>query len=152
YRRNWARNRGSQVLTRNPEYRGDVPPNYALFFPGWSPLAVNQRYVRRFLELASARGIPVVWMIQPYAPAAQSRRELIAMDARYAALVHRMQAPYPGITVVDARHSGYEPTVFIDAVHLDRQGAATLSEDLAATLRTLLAGDLAAGWTRLRRY
>jgi hypothetical protein len=59
-----------------------------------------------------------------------------------------LQLHYPNVTVLDGRHSGYDHTLFVDASHLDGQGAYTLSRDVADVLRRGLAGDDAVVRTR----
>ncbi len=41
---------------------------------------------------------------------------------------------HPDVVVLDARHSGYDGSVFVDPVHLDRRGAEVLTVDLAAIM------------------
>ena len=47
----------------------------------------------------------------------------------------RCRRVIPDVTVVDGRHAGYDHTLFVDASHLDGQGAYTLSRDVADVLR-----------------
>ena len=55
--------------------------------------------------------------------------------------------------MIDGRHSGYGGDVFIDAIHLDRQGGATFSSDVAAIVARRLSGPSdAARWIDLPAY
>ena len=58
------------------------------------------------------------------------------------------------MTVLDGRHAGYDHTLFVDATHLDGQGAYTLSRDVADILRHDRAGGAAgtARWVDLPAY
>jgi hypothetical protein len=62
-------------------------------------------------------------------------RDGSGVHARYDRFVRAMQARFPNLTVLDARYSGYLPAVFVDATHLDRDGAVRLSADVAEVLR-----------------
>jgi hypothetical protein len=140
------------VGIRNPAYRGEIRPDYdAMFLPEhWACDPLNATYIRRFLALCAQRGIRVYWLILPLAPELQARREAVGTDRVYEQFVARWQARYPNVTVVDGRHSGYEPSVFLDACHLDPQGAFVLSDDLA---RLLARRDVSAEkWVHLPSY
>ena len=64
-----------------------------------------------------------------------------------------MQARHPDVVVLDARGSGYDATVHIDAIHLDHRGAEVLSRDVAAVLADRLRrGGPAARWVDLPPY
>jgi hypothetical protein len=134
-RRNWDVNLGAQVM---PEPRGGQPavgpPSPELFpdAPRYDPRTVS--YVRRFLRLAGSRGVAVFWLIPPLRPDAQRMLETRGQDTTYTRFVRALQARFPGLTVVDGRHSGYDPALFVDAIHLNRRGALALSRDLAALL------------------
>ena len=131
--RNEARNAGAQAMGRNPGFRGEIPADPPLFQP-WGCDPLNATYTRKFLDLADRSGIPVVWVIPPYAPKAQERLARLGIDAPFDRLLDACQARHPGLVVVDARRSGYPAEVFADHVHLDRRGAAVFSDDLVAAL------------------
>jgi hypothetical protein len=52
----------------------------------------------------------------------------------YNRLARAAQARYPNLGVLDARGSGYDASVHVDAIHLDVHGARVLTGDLAAVL------------------
>jgi hypothetical protein len=141
-RRNWLVNGGANVAARNPTFTGAVSPEQfkTLLADAWRCHRVNALYVRRILDLASARGIRVYWLLPPLSPRLQERRERTGAEEGYLRFVRSMQERHPELTVVDGRHAGYDHTAFVDATHLDGQGGAILSSDLAA----LLARDLSA--------
>ncbi len=148
--RNWNANRGGFLMGNNPNYRGEVAPVFAsLFPPSWKPDPASASYLRRFLRLARSRKIPVVWLIPPFVPEAQSRRENLGLDAGYTAFAKAVQREFPEVTVIDARHSGYQATEFADPVHLNRRGAVAMTEELAE----VVAQGLTAGrWVVLPLY
>jgi hypothetical protein len=115
-------------------------PSKASSRPAWwvidGPTTV---YVRRFLDLAAARGIPVFWLLPPTSPAYQARAERNGRDARYAAFVREMQAGYPNVVVVDGRRAGYRREMFADLTHLNRDGASTFSDAVASLIAPHLA-------------
>jgi hypothetical protein len=49
-------------------------------------------------------------------------------------MVERLQKRFPNVAVLDARRSGFEPPVFLDACHLDPQGGYVLSRSVADAL------------------
>jgi hypothetical protein len=153
-RRNWDVNRGAQVM---PEPRGGRPafgPRSPQVFPDaprYDPRTVS--YVRRFLRLARSRGVAVYWLIPPLRPEAQRMFEDRGQNTTYTRFVRALQARFPGLTVVDGRHSGYDPALFVDAVHLNRRGALALSSDLAALLdRTPGRGPEGPSWVALSTF
>ena len=56
-------------------------------------------------------------------------------DAEYVGFVKSIQADYPQVVVLDARHSGYGPETLQDLMHLEMRGAVAISRDLASILR-----------------
>lgn len=135
-RRNRALNRGGLLLAKKPTYHGQVPPAIArvMFEDPWFRRPENVTYVRRFLTLAAAHKIPVYWVLPPNTPEAQSTRERIGLTARYDAFLRGVLDLYPGLTVVDARRSNYGDDLFVDPVHLDRDGAEAFSHGVADVL------------------
>lgn len=151
--RNWNRNRGAQVSPRQPAFDGRFNPrNPGLFPTRWACNPATLSYVQQFLELASDRHIPVFWLLPPITPEPQARRQQLGLDANFSRLVRQIQAPFPNVTVVDGRHSGYASSVYIDSVHLDRRGAALLSHDLASLLETTLNAGLQPRWLHLANF
>ncbi len=154
-RRNWQVNHGAILLPRQPSYQGNVPDQMIgdMFNPNWKCEPANARYVQRFLALASNARIPVFWLLPPNAPRVVAQRTENGLYARYDAFVREALGRFANLTVIDARRSGYEHSVFVDPVHLDRQGAVALTTGLADVLRTALApGASTPRWVFLPVY
>lgn len=152
-RRNWEANQGAQALARKPGDLGEVPLNNDGLFPAsWQVNPVALADVHRFLSLASGRGIVVYWLLPPLSPGVQARRDELALDEPFDRLVRDVQARFPSVTIVDARRAGYTADVFVDAVHLDRDGAAALTADLASVIAADRAGEAASQFVRLPTY
>jgi hypothetical protein len=134
--RNWTLNEGANIATRNPAFTGalDPDPDRRYLSRRFYCHPVNAEYIHRLLSLAGTRGIPVYWLLPPLCPELQSHREHTGAEAGLVRFVRSLQARHPGVTVLDARHAGYDHTLFVDATHLDRQGACTLSRDVAQVL------------------
>jgi hypothetical protein len=133
---NIKRNRGALIVPRNPSYRGEISEGYRQSFlaDGWRCDPDEHRAIHKFLDLAAAHGIRVYWLVVPLCPALQAAREQKGLDAIYSQFVRSFQG-YPNLVVLDARRSGYDASVFLDASHLDLQGAFVLSRDIADVLR-----------------
>ena len=95
-------------------------------------------------------------MIPPLTPALIARQRSTGSSAKYDAFLRSLQAQNPALTILDARDSGYPCEVFVDPIHLDAQGAVTLSTDVAKVLRVDLASSETAlrtnRWIRLSEY
>ena len=129
------------------------PRNLAFFPPDWRCDPVNRRYVQKFFALASAHKIPVYWVIPPYAPPIQAFREVLGQDARFSHFVRATRSKHPEVTVLDGRKSRYHHSTFWDnSVHLDEQGATTLSADVADVLARSFAGNQPSDWVSLPAY
>jgi hypothetical protein len=135
--RNWRVNRGAQLESQNPAYqRGDVDPRSSPFQPSqWSLDPANGHYLRRFLSLAAARGVPVYWLLPPVLPPVQGVREHCGADGAFTAFIRQTLDEFPGVTVVDARHAGFDHRSFRDPIHLDGHGALAFGTRLAEALR-----------------
>jgi hypothetical protein len=142
-RRNWTLNDGANVASKNPAFNGVVGPDddKKLLTHIFHCHRVNAEYVRRTFALAESRGIRVYWLLPPLSPQLQAHREQAGAEAGYVRFARSLQGRYPGVTVLDGRHSGYDHTLFVDASHLDGQGAYTLSRDVADVLHRDLAVD-----------
>ena len=140
--RNRTLNRGGLTLAKQPLYDGGVPPKTAeiMLSDQWFGRPEHAKYVRRFFGLAGAHGITAVWVVPPNTPRVEATRLENGQAARYDRFIDRVLHRYPNVTLVDARKSGYDHTVFVDPVHLDRDGATTLSLDVADALASILAG------------
>ena len=152
--RNWKRDRGAQIMPPRDCERPDVDLSNPILFPsGWSGDRLNVSYFRRFLELASARGIPVFWVLPPYSAEIQALRERFGQDATISRFVAAIQSRYPGVVVIDGRRTGYDPSVFWDGmIHLDGRGARAFSNQVATVLNRDVAGEPAPRWVRLPAY
>jgi hypothetical protein len=156
FRRNWAFNRGAQVMPRSPEFTGraDVWPGARrVLYPDTCRVhPVNELYVGRLLALAATRRIPVFWLLPPVCPDLQDRRERSGAEAQYIRFVRRMQARSPGVTVVDGRRAGYDHTVHCDPLHLDCRGAYALSVGVAEVIGRGLGAAGSPRWVELPSY
>jgi hypothetical protein len=147
----WRVNRGNHLLPKVPSY---VPaPNLAdfyLFRNSWHCEPAEVAYLVRFLELAAQHRMTVYCLLPPIIPGAQEARDRDGQDAQFTAQVRYLQKHHPEIVVVDARHANYPADVFSDTVHLNAEGAARLSLDLADYLRhTQLADHTRTRWAKL---
>jgi hypothetical protein len=147
-------NGGAMVMPHRERAPVAVDPGNHAFFPGdWHCDPVNRRYVRKFFALAADHGIPVFWAMTPYSGPIQALRERHGQDAAFTRFVLSARARFPGVTVLDARRSGYDPSVFWDGtVHLDDLGARALSADVAALLSQSFAGEPLPAWVKLPAY
>jgi hypothetical protein len=119
----------------------------------WECDAINAAYVEKFLKLAESRQIPVVWLIPPLHPEVHSLRAVQGSDEAYTRFVEVTVSRHPGVMVLDARRSGYDRTLYIDTIHLGRQGAESLSTDLARLLLDRIGHPPKADrWVQLPRY
>ncbi|MFO0910741.1 MAG: hypothetical protein U0794_20740 [Isosphaeraceae bacterium] len=139
--RNRRLNQGGLLLAPQPTFRGEVNPAFAesLYQADWFHRPENTVYVRRFMALAQEHGIPVVWVVPPNAPEVEQTREKIGLRARYDRFVEAVMQRYSNVYVLDARQSGYPARVFVDPVHLDRNGATVLSLAIADALQAIVA-------------
>ena len=133
-RRNWTLNRGALVNARG-SFQDFPAPDATEYREGtWRPHPAHARFVRRFLERAASRGIDVVWLLPPVSPGTQAIWESWGDEARFESFARALLARHPNLLVLDGRHSGYDASVFHDAVHLDRDGAHALSVTVADLL------------------
>ena len=61
--------------------------------------------------------------------------ETSGVDGAFTAFVRSTQKKHKGVTVVDGRHSGYDPSTFADHTHLNSRGSIAMSHELAAILK-----------------
>jgi hypothetical protein len=155
-RRNWGVNDGANVAARNSAFHGEVGPDQqkALLWHVWYCHRANRLFIQRLLDLTASRQIPVYWLLPPLSPQLQVKREQSSAEAGYLKFVRSFQRKYAHLTIVDGRHSQYGHEVFVDATHLDGQGARTLSVSLSDILERDLshAGTHAPRWINLRPY
>ena len=131
----WKAQDGAQPMP-SPPWKAPAPPDLiaGLTPATWSCDALNRDYLERFLALADALAIPVVWLMPPLGPEVQAARTLKGTDAAYARFAREVMARHPTLAVLDARDAGYDANVHFDPIHLDARGASVLSADVAAAL------------------
>ena len=160
-RRNWNRSRGAHIVPEEHHSPDDPAAAeaharelYPYDFADVSDqVPVHEIYIRRFLNLAAQRKIPVFWVLPPMLPAVEDRQQRVALTALSTALARRVQVWYPEVVVVDGRERGYDAGAFVDGVHLNRRGAYVFSRDLADMLRHRLNETSSANlWVLLPRY
>ena len=129
----WKNEAGAQPMPPSPFDPVPDPGLVALLSPDhWECDPINAAYFERFLALAASRGVPVFWLIPPLNPALEARRAQTKADEAYDRFVRLALDRHPEVVVLDARRSGYDNSVYIDALHLDERGAKVLTGDLAA--------------------
>ncbi len=154
-RRNSRVNGGGILLAKQPGFHGEVPPQWAgdLFSADLGVRPENARYVRRLCRLAAEHNIAVYWLLPPNTARVIAARDGNGVHARYDRFVRGLLAQFPNLVVIDARHAGYQNTVFVDPVHLDRDGATALSDDVADVLEHALShSEPVARWVELPAY
>ena len=146
-RRNHRVNRGAKLAPRRfGDQQGPLPVEPTL----WACAPLNDRYVGRFLDLAASRGIKVLWLLPPARADFQTRREADGIDLAYRTYARGRLARHPHLTLVDATRAGFPDDLFIDAQHLNRDGALVLTSRLNSTLAQVASGMLQAGsWVPL---
>jgi len=141
-RRNVRTNLGAKLAPPRPGGATAPLPGEA---DSWACTPLNDRYIRRFLDLTARHGVTVVWLLPPVRPDLQAKREANGVDAAYKAYACGLLARYRHLAVVDATRSGFPADSFIDGQHLDRRGALALSAGLAGVLRDASRGLLSPG-------
>ena len=146
YRRNWKQNLGAQLMPDGPSPPIDPVHWEQSLYKNWQPDPVNVAYLKRFLKLARSAQVPVIWLLPPNQPSIVARTEASGYEAEYTHFVERMAARYPGVTVLDARRSGFVPDEFNDGIHLKRPGALRLSAAIGDWFRDRWPSG---GWVQL---
>jgi hypothetical protein len=158
YWRNWAVNDGAQILPSRPEVVAamndfEVDGWFQHYLGPFRCTRTNRLYIRRFLELAASRDIPVFWVIPPYVPRLQERCEANGHDAQFTAFLRAWQRVFPSLVVVDGRRARYDPRAFLNPDHLGREGAFVLSGDVGEALRRhFRGGEATPRWIDLPLY
>jgi hypothetical protein len=106
-------------------------------------------FMSRFLQLAVTRGINVYWVIPPVSPEYQAGCDEVGSTQSYSRFARSVQSKFPNVIVVDGRHAGYTPDLFVDGMHLTRRGATALSESLADVINRPIGADR---WVELPAY
>jgi hypothetical protein len=149
-RNRWA-NRGGQAIGPNPDVEQNPPrvDEAACAHVGWRCHPVNIAYLLRFLDLAESRKIVVYWVLPPVLPPFQDAYDRIGTASAFTRMARAAIDRYANLTVVDARHSGYDLSAFADQIHTNTRGAAAFSGGLTAALR---ASPTSARWVELPAY
>jgi len=134
-RRNCNANLGAMVNVKAVFQDFPAPSVAHTQAPSWQPHPTNLHFLHRFFELATKRGIEVVWLLPPVSPGTQRIWDASGEERLFESFVRSVLKQYSPMIVVDARHAGYEASVFHDATHLDRDGAMALSGSVADLLR-----------------
>lgn len=147
----WQRSRGGHLAPKNPLFTGVVTDDEhkLLLSQGFWSHRLNELYLRKFIDLTGQREIPVYWVLPPVSPALQARRTATGADQRYTQFVRSLAVEHPHVTVLDARLSSYPHDHFVDPRHLDRDGAITLSTDIALVLERQWSGVPCPPWVHL---
>jgi hypothetical protein len=135
-RRNWLAHRGAQANEKDPSFT-DPPVRPAVPWEGcyWTCRRANRIYLRSFLQLAASRDVPVYLLLPTRSPSARFDRERRGTDAMFDRFLKGLQTEFPNLYVVDGRRLNYDKTLFIDTVHLDRDGAAAFTREVASVLQ-----------------
>jgi hypothetical protein len=133
--RNWSVNSGSHLIQKYQFFNNESPDGRPYLEMAAANHPINMAYLRRFLRLASSRGVQVYWIVPPFHPRLSGRRERLGLEARYSEFIRAAQSLFPEVIVLDGRRSGYGAALFSDATHLDREGAYALSDGVAEVLR-----------------
>ena len=137
YMRNYKQNDGAFMNGKRPDYAGEISEKFRNDFLSsdpWRPDPLKSRYFRRLIGLAAANGVRVYWVMTPLVPKLQGSRNVRDLDGLYDTYAYGMISRFPNLTVIDARHSNYPASVFMDAIHLDIDGANALSHTLAEVI------------------
>jgi hypothetical protein len=152
--RNTKVNHGAHHTPR-VDFPTEFGPGAEQVFPDdWKVHPVAEVYINKFLALAESRQIPVFWLIPPVSPWAQAKLRQNGSDDLYVRYVQQKMAEHPGLSIVDGRRSGYPKDAFYDLTHLNRFGAANLSEDVGDAINARLrpSGTPPANWVSLPAY
>jgi hypothetical protein len=139
--RNWSVNAGANVTSPHSGYHGQLGAETAerLHADRFYVDRANTEAIHRLLRLATAKKIPVFWLLPPLSPALQAQRDQGGAEARYEEFVRSFQSRHAAaVTVLDARSAGYAPELFVDATHLSSRGAVALSGAVATAIEQSL--------------
>ena len=152
--RNLNQNDGTLVQDRNPNYGGEISPwaefQYLKSDGPWDRW--NIEYLRRMYRLCNQYGVRLYGLSMPMAPALLTRRRELGNDAAFVQRVRRLQDLAPSLVIVDARNSNYQPSAFLDAVHLGPDGTLVFSDDLGKLLSQENETSQKALWVDLPRF
>ena len=154
-KRNWKLNQGGLLLAKNQAFNGEVTPEVARsgFIDRWWSKPENSNYIRRFLALAEQHQIRVYWIIAPNAPKVLAAQDKMGLSARYTRYLQSAMQKYRCLRVIDTRSAEYGADVFVDPVHLDRDGNLSMTHGVASILRhDLTARTDGPRWNDLPKY
>ncbi|HEV3122796.1 MAG TPA: hypothetical protein VGY53_12870 [Isosphaeraceae bacterium] len=149
----WRVNRGAAPT---PGRRDNLPDieDWGKHYVGTCAFSkINRTYISRFLQLAIERNIRVYWLIPPMEPALDAWCQRTGFASKERQFLRALQARFPNLVVIDARGTNYDPGVFWDRHHLEKEGAVAYSIDLGNVLRHDLARGSGGGkWIALPQY
>ena len=98
--------------------------------------AYNDRYIRKILARAAESGIKVVLVTNSYRKdLAEHVNYNIMFDVSY---FETLKNSYPGVIgILDMHHVVPDPSRYVDITHLDNEGAAIFTRELAERIRQL---------------
>lgn len=136
--RNWEANQGANVASPRPGYAGQVSEadHDRYKSRGFHAERANADYARRVIELVQVYGARPYLLLPPLVPELLDRRRMTGAEQKYEKFILALQRDYPALVVLDARHSNYPATAFVDPVHLAANGALALSESVAGVLKS----------------
>ncbi len=155
--RHWAENLGRERprTIRPADERTDPFMTSGVFDHPWPVVPAFERSFRRIVAQAEAHGARVIWLIPPVAPYAQASRDALGFEAEHTQNLHAIQEQVPRVVVLDARRAEIPASEFLDACHLNPDGASRFSADVAATIRRSelprVVGDAPPVWLALSR-
>ncbi len=155
--RNWNVNQGAQVMPAGAAAAETVAqldgPAADLPKGQYLPNPFMDVYVRKFLDLARDRKIPVFWVIAPLSPAVLTMQHDGGYEKFATDCANAIQKRYANVVVLDGRRSGYSSGAFLDKTHLNATGNAGFSEDLGEAIAERLSGPAKGSrWVYLPKY
>lgn len=144
--RNWQANQGAE--DQHPSPTRPTGPDFAppIALATWQCARLNALYLRKFLDLAADRKIPVLWVIPPVRSWFQTAFDRAGDTARYTQFIREIVDKAPRVHVLDGRDSGFEVDAFVGDTHLASDGAVSYSDDVASAILDTLAGPTTTRW------
>jgi hypothetical protein len=140
--RNKGMNRGALAITKNLHPSPiDITSYGNQISKPWAPDPVNEIYARKFLQLALDNKIPVYCLMMPVTPAVLEKYEKNGINHRYEAWIKRLQSSFSNLYVLDWRRSNYQNSSFTDGIHLNVEGAVSITAALGDYLERSFRGE-----------
>jgi hypothetical protein len=140
--RNKGMNRGALAITKNPSRPPIDISQWGNPTPKpWAPDPVNDLYARKFLQLALDNKIPVYCLVMPVVAGVHEKYEQNGLEQAYNSWIKKLQAGYGNLYVLDWRHSNYQEPSFTDGLHLNMEGAMSITTALGAYLERMFRGE-----------